>query len=354
MRESALLGESTESPERRLNQSTGLGIAGMSLLKKFAGLLGAAALVLLAELPAGPAGAATGPAERARDDSVRECLRCHSMETLAYQDRVTGRLVDLHVPQAAFRASNHGERRCLDCHEDEGFKAFPHSEKAKEKALHCLNCHDDPENPKFKNYRFKEIARQFEKSIHFEKHGKKFTCFSCHDPHGFEVAKNKETTAAVIAQDNGMCLNCHAEPARFSSLTDRRFPDLETSHAWLPNTERHWARARCVECHTPHGAQFSHQILGAKKAERNCVECHSRNSILMTQLYKHRASESREKLGFVNAAVLNDAYIIGATRNDFLDWLGFGLVGFVSAGVFGHGLGRWLTGRRRKDGGRHD
>jgi hypothetical protein len=343
-----------DSPERRLDQGIGLGIAGMSLLRKFAGLLGAAVLVLLAGLPAVPAGAATGPAEGVIDGSVQDCLRCHRMETLAYQDRVTGRLVDLHVPPADFQASNHGERRCLDCHEDEGFKAFPHSEKAKEKSLHCLNCHDDPENPKFKNYRFKEIALQFEKSIHFEKHGKKFTCFSCHDPHAFEVAKNKETTAAVIAQDNGMCLNCHAEPARFTSLTERRFPDLETSHAWLPNTERHWARARCVECHTPHGERISHQILGAKKAERNCVECHSRDSILLTQLYKHRASESREKLGFVNAAVLNDAYIIGATRNRFLDWLGFGLVGFVSAGVFGHGLGRLLSGRRRKGGGRHD
>jgi predicted CXXCH cytochrome family protein len=136
-----------------------------------------------------------------------------------------------------------------------------------------------------------------------------------------------------------------------AGLTDRKFPDLETSHAWLPNTERHWARARCVECHTPHGARISHEILGAKTAERNCVECHSRDSILMTQLYKHRAGESREKLGFVNAAVLNDAYIIGATRNRILDWLGFGLVGFVSAGVFGHGLGRWAAGRRRNGSG---
>ena len=326
----------------------------MSLLGNIARLLGAAALLLVAGLPAGQ-GRALSPADAgAADGSVADCLRCHRMETLAYQDRETGRLVDLHVPPAAFRASNHGERRCQDCHEDEGFEAYPHTVQAKSKSLHCLDCHDDPDNPKFEDYRFKDVAAQFEMSIHFEKHGKKFSCFSCHDPHAFEVAKNKETTAAVIAQDNGMCLNCHAEPARFGSLTERRFPDLATSHAWLPNTERHWARTRCVECHTPHGERISHQILGAKEAERNCVECHSRNSILMTQLYKHQASESREKLGFVNAAVLNDAYIIGATRNRFLDWLGYGLVGFVSAGVFGHGLGRWLTGRRRKGGGRHD
>ncbi len=308
-------------------------------------ILFAAVLVLFAAPSAGRA--------EALDSSVSACLRCHGMETLAYQDRETGRLVDLHVEKTAFRASNHGERRCLDCHKEDGFEKYPHTDKAKDQTLHCLNCHDDPENPKFKKYRFKEVEAQFQKSIHFEKHGKKFTCFSCHEPHAFEVAKNKETTAEVIVQDNGMCLNCHRSPARFASLTDRKFPDLESSHAWLPNTERHWAKARCVECHTPHGERISHEILGAKKAERNCVECHSRDSILLTQLYKHRASESREKLGFVNAAVLNDAYIIGATRNRFLDWLGFGLVGFVSAGVFGHGLGRWVAGRRRNGDGRN-
>lgn len=279
---------------------------------------------------------------------VNDCLRCHGMETLGYQDRTTGRLVNLHVDKAAFLDSNHKGLRCLDCHQ-EGYEKHPHTEKAKAETLYCLNCHDDPKNPKFANYRFKEVETQFKKSIHFEKHGDKFTCFSCHKPHAFVVAKNQAATVRIIAQDNGMCLNCHASPARFTDLTTKRkIPDLDTAHVWLPNTQLHWSKVRCVECHTPHGERISHEILGAKRAERNCAACHTRDSILMTQLYKYRASESRDKFGFINASILNEAYIIGATRNEFLDWLGLLLVGSVTLGVSGHGVGRWIAARRRR------
>ncbi len=289
------------------------------------------------------AGSLETPAE------VKECLRCHSMETLGYQDRDTGKLVNLHVPLAGFSTSNHGELTCVNCHQ-KGYDVHPHTEKAKAETLYCLDCHDDPKNPKFKDYRFKEVEAEFKKSVHYERHADKFTCFSCHDPHAFEVAKKKVETAAIIEQDNAMCANCHRSPVRFADITTKRtVPDLEATHAWLPNAKLHWSKVRCVECHTPHDqANFSHVILKKETAERNCVVCHTKDSMLLTTLYRHSVTTSREKTGFINATILNDAYIIGATRNQFLDWLSFGIIGAAGGVVFAHGMGRWISGKRKK------
>ena len=77
---------------------------------------------------------------------------------------------------------------------------------------------------------------------------------------------------------------------------------------------------RCVECHTPVSKKvMSHEILPAEKAEKRCVACHSADSTLRLRLYKHMVSEERSRVGFVNSMILNEAYVIGATRNVYLD-----------------------------------
>jgi hypothetical protein len=56
-----------------------------------------------------------------------------------------------------------------------------------------------------------------------------------------------------------------------------------------------------------------------EKAVKRCVECHSQNSLLMVSLYKYQAKENRTQAGFLNAIILNNAFVIGANRNVVLN-----------------------------------
>lgn len=90
-------------------------------------------------------------------------------------------------------------------------------------------------------------------------------------------------------------------------------PDIDKIHEWLPNAPRHWEAVRCVECHTPESTHsklaLSHEILDKEQAQRNCVSCHSKDTALRTRLYRHMAQEETNEMGFLNSAVLGDAYV---------------------------------------------
>jgi predicted CXXCH cytochrome family protein len=196
--------------------------------------------------------------------------------------------------------------------------------------------------------RFAEIRGEFEKSVHVTAQGTKFSCFSCHNPHQFRVVE--DPSLQTIEQQNGVCLGCHADAARFAALTDRQRPNLSAVHSWLPRRELHWQHARCLDCHTSYAPpNLSHMIMPADSAVKNCEQCHQQNSILMDKLYRYRHAESRSKSGFVNAALFNDSYVIGSTRNRYLDALGGLMVGGAIAGVLGHGLGRWISRKKRRN-----
>lgn len=278
-----------------------------------------------------------------------QCLDCHSEAGLNAITRpdvnkadLAGRLVD---PEA-FLKSNHANVECVACHVT-GFKEFPHAEAAKQQINNCDECH---------TRQFLRIEDQFLKSVHAKKAEEQpgsFTCITCHDPHVFLKASHFSTTRQAVRQDNAMCLQCHASDERFAQLSKAPLPDLQKIHAWLPNTPLHWAAVRCVECHTPVPQSIlSHEILPAERAEKNCVACHSVNSTLRVRLYRHLVEEERETVGFINSVILNEAYVIGATRNRYLD-MAFGLVAaVVVGGIALHGLARFVAGlkRRRRDG----
>jgi len=255
-------------------------------------------------------------------------------------------LTDRLVNPDAFLKSNHGNVECVACHVT-GFKEFPHAEAAKQQINNCDECH---------TRQFLRIEDQFLKSVHAKKAKEQpgsFTCVTCHDPHVFLKASHFSTTRQAVRQDNAMCLQCHASDERFRQLSKDARPDLEKIHDWLPNIPLHWAAVRCVECHTPVPQSIlSHEILPAERAERNCVSCHSANSTLRVRLYRHLVEEERETVGFINSVILNEAYVIGATRNRYLD-MAFGLAAaVVVGGIALHGLARFVAGlrRRRRDG----
>ena len=178
------------------------------------------------------------------------------------------------------------------------------------------------------------------------------------DPYKIYSQTTELTPQKLVAQDNGMCLGCHNNDQKFAKFggkltPEKPRPNIDKLHAWLPNTQRHWESARCVDCHTPPVSQtsvvsLSHEILNKEKARKDCATCHSPNSALNLGLYRHvRETETRER-GFANAAFLSNAYVIGATRNIYLDMLGLIMVGGTLAGVAMHGLLRIIVARRRK------
>ncbi|MBF0424518.1 MAG: hypothetical protein HQL66_01680 [Magnetococcales bacterium] len=286
------------------------------------------------------------PAAAVDPNSDAYCERCHGMATMAYRDQRTGRLVNLFVDQKKLAQSSHKTETCLDCHSS-GFKKFPHDAASRLETRHCVDCH--VENKHFSRKKFEKIEREFLNSVHFQAMPDRFDCFSCHDPHTFQSTTKETEVSLTVARDNAICLGCHDTPV--GAVTDvaaaskKRVVNLEVAHGWLPEVKLHWRAVRCLECHTP-TLGGSHVIVKATYAERDCVSCHSHDSILKTKLYKYRAQEDRQKAGFINSAVLNDAYIVGMTRNRWVDDASLALVGLTLLGVSLHGLGRWFAARR--------
>ena len=273
------------------------------------------------------------------------CLRCHSMPTMGYLDPQSRILKSLSVSPDNFYSSNHKNLGCTECHSTE-FNTFPHPSKLKNEDLYCLNCHRD--NPELSKFSFKTIEKDFKKSIHYQKFGNRFTCFNCHDPHSFKInARVNSQIKETVLYDNHICLECHNNESKIAGFTNDLIPNLNTSHQWLPHRDLHWKSVRCIDCHTgKSSAGISHNILPKEKAVRNCVECHSSNSILVQSLYKFQTKEERNKEGFINAVILNNSYVIGATRNYYLNLLSFIIFGLILIALIIHGFLRWNSKKR--------
>ena len=279
---------------------------------------------------------ATAAGSGSGSDAV--CLGCHSSLNQTFRDPITGRTGTYQIDATKFEASNHGGVHCVTCH-GSAVEAFPHAENARERAKQCSECHPAE---------FARIKAQFQRSVHFKKAPRAFTCNTCHDPHVFEVASRMHKASDIVVQDNSMCLNCHGSDKRFSEVSTAKRPDLMAIHDWLPNPKLHWRAVRCVECHTPLGPKLSHEVVGANRAERRCAQCHSATTALRATLYKHLISQERERMGFINTVILGEAYVIGATRNRVLDLASFILLGLVVGAIVAHGAGRIIAAARRR------
>jgi Cytochrome c3 len=224
------------------------------------------------------------------------------------------------IHRDAFYNSNHNSFACTDCH-SANYDTFPHpGELRMEDPYNCIDCHGNDEN--FARFHFEEIEAEFQQSTHYKSVGDAFTCWKCHNPHTYKlnIRGSKDITQA-IAYDNQFCLNCHSDFERFQLLTDKKEINIIQKHEWLPNQALHFSQVRCIECHArPNDSLLvAHLIMPKEKAVKRCVECHSQNSLLMSSLYKFQAKETRTQAGFLNAIILNNAFVIGANRNVILN-----------------------------------
>lgn len=256
------------------------------------------------------------------------CIGCHGPK-------------DTVIDPARFGASVHGSLDCSICHA-EGFAEFPHRGQ-RAAAPDCSDCHADT-SPSFD---FAQMAKGVKESVHVKMADPAFRCTNCHSPHYFVPATRMTDAAEAIRIANRSCLRCHAkgETERETGLALGR---LANKHRWIPNWKLHLKGAPCVACHTPRDQGTVHLILPASQALRDCATCHARNSMLVTKLYSHLASKERAERGWVNAILFNNAYVVGATRNRWLDWGTVALTGLTVLGVAMHATGRWLGARFRR------
>lgn len=270
------------------------------------------------------------------EDNER-CLKCHGQAKYEYTNQNLGRQVkalmcsERIIKRDEFYDSNHKSFSCTDCHSEQ-YSTFPHSgELRMEQKYNCIDCHGGDE--KFAKYHFEEIEAEYKQSAHYKLEQDGFSCWKCHNPHSYKITvRNSNNLKETIAYDNSICLNCHSDFNRFQLLTDRKEINLIRKHDWLPNQAVHIANVRCIECHTKinNDIPVAHQIKSKAEAVKRCNECHSQNSILMASLYKFE-SKAQRRDGFFNGIILNESYVIGANRNEYLNLLS--LIIFV--GVLG-------------------
>ncbi len=255
------------------------------------------------------------------------CFICHGQERYEYANESLGTTVkdlmcsDRIINREAFYKSNHKGFSCTDCHSSD-YSKFPHpGELRMELKYNCLDCHGGDEA--FAKFSFEAIDEEFQMSTHYKLEEYGFTCWSCHDPHTYRIRiRDRINLKETILYDNDICLNCHSDQSRLSLMSDVANADIIKKHEWLPNQASHFRSVRCIECHTKINDSIlvAHQIVPKEEAVKKCNECHSKNSILMASLYKFESKEQRRD-GFFNGIILNESYVIGANRNEYLNIL---------------------------------
>lgn len=282
--------------------------------------------------------------KKAQNAQVNEkCLKCHGQSKYKYINSESGKevtkrmYIETIINRSQFAESNHKTFKCIDCH-SEDYDSFPHPGRLRmETKYACIDCHGGDE--KYAKFQFEKIESEFQASVHSTKHSEDFNCWMCHNPHTYKInARSENKIKDIVAYDNAICLNCHADITKYQMLTDKVNPNIVQKHQWLPNQALHFKNVRCIECHarTNDSILVAHNIQPKAKAVRRCVECHSTNSILMASLYKYKVQEGRSKAGFYNGVIMNEGYVIGANRNYYLGLISIIMFGCVAAGILIH------------------
>jgi predicted CXXCH cytochrome family protein len=257
-------------------------------------------------------------------EANNKCFKCHGQQKYQYANDNLGTNVSALMCQNRiikkndFYRSNHKSFACTDCH-SAAYDSFPHpGELRMEQKFNCLDCHGGDEN--YAQYHFEEIDAEYQKSVHFKLESEGFTCWKCHDPHTYRITARSRNLKETIPYDNAICLNCHSDFNNYQLLTEKAEISMIEKHEWLPNQALHFASVRCIECHAriSDTLMVSHMITPKNLAVRQCNDCHSKNSLLMASLYKYESKEQRQD-GFFNGVILNQSYVIGANRNEYLN-----------------------------------
>jgi hypothetical protein len=280
------------------------------------------------------------------------CLKCHASQTHTiyneWTEREEKRLINPFyiLDTVLLKTSVHSMFGCIDCHSMD-YETYPHNGELKlEPMMTCIDCHGG--DPTYEDWQFDRIEEEFQKSVHYELHGDQFSCSKCHNQHYYQAtARTSNNLADIVEYSNNMCLSCHDNMTQYQLLSDSTKPQLVDIHNWLPNQELHFRRVRCIECHTvvQDSLMVSHNVLRKEHATKNCVECHSANSMLQASLYKYQNLKVRTEEGEnsqksvlglftvknTEETFTNDYYVIGASRVPYLNTI-FAIIFFATLG----------------------
>jgi len=250
-----------------------------------------------------------------------KCMECHS-----------GGPID----PDRYENSAHRDMSCTDCHQ-KGFSRHPHTGKASG-AESCMDCHGG-------SAAWDEAEQGMKASVHADM----VSCTSCHDPHHLLPSNLVLDSGEGLAALNRSCLQCHADGDASVDKRKAAFDELIAKHERLSLAAVHLRRTACVACHTPSTETSVHNILPKSEALNDCAKCHSRESMLTTKLDSFLVGKDGAERGWTNAALYNsNAYLIGATRNRWLDWGTFLVLGMTLGGIGAHALLRWFFGYIRR------
>jgi hypothetical protein len=243
------------------------------------------------------------------------------------------------LDSAEFYAGAHEQFFCTDCHSSD-YESFPHPGELRYEPIYtCIDCHGGDDN--YAKYKFELIEEEFMASVHSTDSIDDFSCWKCHDPHSFRLnVRTGKEISEIVAYDNDVCFSCHTDKDKFSLLSGEASTALIAKHDWLPNQGLHFSKVRCIECHTEthNDLLVAHKVTPSTQAVKKCAECHSKNSLLMSTLYKHQLIESRQEKGFFNATILNESYVIGASRNYYLNLISIVIFGLTLLGIMIHAI----------------
>ena len=201
------------------------------------------------------------------------CLKCHGRENFTRKTE-SGEERQLHVDADRFKASVHGGRDCVNCHQD--ITKVPHN-KGVERKVGCVKCHQElwanpPQDLSPGDHdRLGVVVEQIESymgSIHArpsieDQSRTNATCYNCHDAHYISPidtayrAENKFNIPPV-------CGKCHAKELAIynDSVHGREIRNGNT------------AAAVCSDCHTAHNIDIPNDTSGRLAITAHCGDCH--------------------------------------------------------------------------------
>ena len=292
--------------------------------------LGCLALMVLTAASASE-GAATTP------NSV--CQECHAVEDLRFTDRDTGESKLYTIEPRAYAESAHAGVDCVACHDSGYGDHVPHEGPAMLPRFLCVDCHEALGD--LEHLDLPDRRDELKRGAHGDEGSRRMDCHDCHDPHRFAMIRSEERTYDRIAAGNEICLSCHG-PADDRPFGQDGLNDSAETHGHFPNALRHFARVKCVGCHTPRGHREDHDVLAAEDSLEDCAQCHRREDPAYAASYATPGSD-------VDRGWFDHVYVIGSTRSALLDRTSqFGFVFFLLL-VLLHSVRRRLsTGRWKR------
>lgn len=230
------------------------------------------AIILVAGLQLALSNTANAEPENPKLSNDR-CLRCHGRENFS-REGADGEERQLHVTAEKFKDSVHGDRDCVDCHQD--IVKIPHN-KGIDRKVGCVKCHQDlwaeaqQGEGNGEDSRLGIVVKQIDSYMHSiharpsieDQSRTNATCYDCHNAHyiaPIDRASHPEGKLKIP----GVCGRCHTKELE-TYMTSVHGKEIGSG-----NTDA----AVCSDCHSAHNIDVPNDESGRLAITAQCGNCH--------------------------------------------------------------------------------